>query len=122
MDRVDLEISTRFGLLPYVDLLKELQGPERAPRRRMLPPAPDRRPPQLRLRKRLSKPCPCGHHQWTIVRNHDRYRDPFLQCQGCESSFRMNRTPLDIQFAWRDGIPMPDEVINRAHHTDARKD
>jgi hypothetical protein len=39
----------------------------------------------------------------------------FLACGQCHETFRMDMTPLDFQYAWRDGIPMPKEVKLKYH-------
>lgn len=52
----------------------------------------------------------CGDHRWSVVSDSEFYRDLFLVCSGCSETFRTDLTPLDFQYAWRDGIPMPHEV------------
>jgi transcription elongation factor Elf1 len=55
--------------------------------------------------------CPkCSAHRWVIVSDDERYRDPFLICNSCLETFRTDMTPLDFQYAWRDEIPMPQEI------------
>ena len=68
-------------------------------------------------RKRYHSPlkerpwCPaCGVHAWVVVIGDDQYRDPFLTCSGCKETYRMDMTPLDRTYAYRDDILMPDEV------------
>lgn len=57
--------------------------------------------------------CPdCGHKVIWMVEGHPNYRDPFLECAACKSTYRLDKTPLDLTFAWRDGIKMPFEVLN----------
>jgi transcription elongation factor Elf1 len=60
---------------------------------------------------RKFKACPnCNVKNWTEVTDHERYRDPFLECNACKATFRNNYKPLDLEFAWRDGIAMPKEI------------
>ena len=73
---------------------------------RFRPPDPNRR---TRTRARKDRgPCPvCSQRDWLIISDHELYRDRFLECGVCGSNFRMDLTPLDFRYAWRDGIPMP---------------
>lgn len=68
------------------------------------------KPPEKPKLRRF-KPCPnCNIKNWTEVLDHERYRDPFLECNNCKATFRNNYKPLDLEYAWRDGISMPKEI------------
>lgn len=83
-----------------------------------LAPLPRPEPVALkRKRKRSFSPkkdrpacAACGIKHWLIITDHEAYRDPFLECGGCKQTFRMDLSPFDIAYAWRDGIQMPQEV------------
>lgn len=106
------DVSLPWGRDPLKDLLGG--GPRRNPKN--FDPRKDRDKPRKRRRRYYSplkeRPrCPaCGEHKWIIVLDDYRYRDPFLVCGECPETFRMDMTPLDFQYAWRDDIPMPQEV------------
>lgn len=42
---------------------------------------------------------------------HDTYRDPHFLCESCGARYRSDLTPLELDFAWRDGIRMPAELL-----------
>lgn len=41
----------------------------------------------------------------------EKYRDPHLTCGACGLHFRTDLTPLEMEYGWRDGIPMPKELV-----------
>jgi len=62
-------------------------------------------------RKRTAVSCKkCNENVWLFITDSDRYRDRFRQCATCGKTYRMDMSPLDLNYAWRDGIPMPLEV------------
>lgn len=99
-------IHTQQGNFTLDELIRRF---DRRPKK----PAPPSNKPKTAKRLRSGRnihDCPCGARVWRIIKDDPRYRDPFLRCMGCFAHFRMDRTKLELAYAWRDGIIMPEEI------------
>jgi transcription elongation factor Elf1 len=114
--RKGLKFTRPWGT-PLEDLI-ELDSVERPKPQLRFVTSPTETPgPVKTKRKRSYSPlksrpaCPsCSAWHWIVVTDHEKYRDPFLECGGCRETFRSDLSPLDLQYAWRDGIEMPEEI------------